>query len=200
LVVIIGRQQLFNENTLFPVALVLKERTALGATARLWACVLGGNIIGALAFALLTMRTPALSQSVREGLASLGLSAAAPSFTTIFWSAVFAGWLIALVAWLVTASTDSTAQIICVLVLTYVIGLGDLAHSIAGSSEVLAAVVGGQLGAGDYLRWLSAAVAGNIVGGVVIVALINYAQVRSGKQSARDDAPPSERGVAQPST
>jgi formate-nitrite transporter family protein len=53
-----------------------------------------------------------------------------------------------------------------------------------------------RLGAGDYLRWLSAAVAGNIVGGVVVVALTSYAQVRSGKQPARDDAPPSERRVA----
>jgi formate/nitrite transporter FocA (FNT family) len=196
-VVIIGRQQLFTENTLFPVALVLKERGHLGATARLWIVVLLGNVVGAIAFATLAMRTPGLAPGVREELVSLGLTAASPSVSELFWSAVFAGWLIALVAWLVTASTDTTAQLLCVVLLTYVVGLGHLAHSIAGSAEVLSAVMGGALGVGDYLRWFAAAVAGNAVGGVVIVALVNYAQVRSAHAG---EQPPDDGEASRPPT
>src|SRR5689334_16304851 len=43
--VIIGRSQLFTENTLYPVVLVLDERRHLAHTARLWAIVLACNIL-----------------------------------------------------------------------------------------------------------------------------------------------------------
>src|SRR5215213_1719943 len=183
-VVIIGRQQLFTENTLFPVAVILKERRGLAKTAVLWAVVLLGNVVGAVGFAALAVRTPALTAGVRSEVVSLGVSAASGTFGALFCSAVIAGWVIALIAWLVTASTDTTAQILCVVLLTYVVGLGHLAHSIAGSTEILSAVLAGSLTATEYLRWFAAAVLGNVVGGVVIVALLNYGQVRGA--SARD--------------
>ncbi|HEX8919695.1 MAG TPA: formate/nitrite transporter family protein, partial [Chloroflexota bacterium] len=45
--VIIGRAQLFTENTLFPVALILRERKHVANTARLWSVVFVSNIAGA---------------------------------------------------------------------------------------------------------------------------------------------------------
>ena len=50
IVVIIGRSQLFTENTLYPVALVLAEKKEFWNTMRLWAVVLPSNVAGALAF------------------------------------------------------------------------------------------------------------------------------------------------------
>jgi formate/nitrite transporter FocA (FNT family) len=182
--VILGRQQLFTENTLFPVALLLDRRRMLGRTAVLWAVVLGGNVVGALAFALLSVRTPALPPRVRDELVELGRHAAANGHSRVFWSAVIAGWVIALVAWLVTASTDTMAQVVVVLVLTYVVGLGEFAHSVAGTTETLSALVHGDLGGGRFLWWFGGAVSGNAVGGVVIVALLNYGQVRGDQRRA----------------
>src|SRR6185437_12553823 len=46
--VILGRAQLFTENTLYPVALVLSERRHYWATLRLWAIVLVSNCLGTL--------------------------------------------------------------------------------------------------------------------------------------------------------
>jgi formate-nitrite transporter family protein len=40
------------------------------------------------------------------------------------------------------------------------------------------AVIAGRLSAGSYLHWLLLATLGNIVGGVVMVSLLNYGQVR----------------------
>ena len=57
IVVIIGRAQLFTENTLYPVTLVLDERRHLLATARLWAIVLGANLLGAILFAVLATKS-----------------------------------------------------------------------------------------------------------------------------------------------
>lgn len=176
--VILGRMQLFTENTLFPVALVLAQRRHLLATARLWGIVLVGNLLGTATFALLAVQTPAL-HGARRALVHLGERAGATGFATVFWTAVVGGWLVALVAWLVTASTDTVGQVLLVGILTFFVGAGHFAHSIAGSGEVLSSVLKGALPVTSYLTWLSGAVLGNIVGGVVIVALLNYGQVHS---------------------
>jgi formate/nitrite transporter FocA (FNT family) len=175
-VVILGRMQLFTENTLFPVALVLSKRRGLAATARLWAVVLVGNLLGTLAFALLASRTSAM-EKWRVQLASLGHEAGVQGFWPLFWTAVIGGWLVALVGWLVTASTDSIGQVVLVFGLTFLVGAGLFTHSIAGSGEVLTAALRDTLPWSSYLTWLAAAVLGNAVGGVVIVALLNYGQV-----------------------
>lgn len=177
LVVIIGRQQLFTENTLFPVALVLSQRRHAGRTAQLWGAVLAGNVVGTLLFALL-MRTSAISPSVASELVTLGVDAGGHGFVTVFWTGVIGGWLIALVAWLVTASTDTIGQVVIIFVVTYLVGVGHFAHSVAGSGEVLSAVLAGDLTIVDYSTWLVAAVLGNAAGGVLIVTLFNYGQVR----------------------
>lgn len=188
--VVIGRAQLFTENTLFPVILVLAERRHLRNTARLWTVVLAANVLGALVFAVLAMRTNALSPAITHALAGEGRRAVGGSFSHIFWSGVWGGWLIALMAWLVTASRLTVAQVALIELVAYVVGAAGLAHSIAGSAEILCAVVGGAVGAGDYLFWLAAAVLGNAVGGVVMVSLLNYAQVRgSGSDEEHADRP-----------
>jgi formate/nitrite transporter FocA (FNT family) len=61
------------------------------------------------------------------------------------------------------------------VLLTYLVGIGHFAHSIAGSGEVLTAVLARQLPVTEYFTWALAA--GNIVGGVGMVALFNYGQV-----------------------
>jgi formate-nitrite transporter family protein len=70
--VILGRAQLFTENTLYPVALVLTERRHYLATLRLWTIVLVCNCLGALAFAALLFAQMRCSQSM---LRVLSLSA-----------------------------------------------------------------------------------------------------------------------------
>ena len=177
LVVIIGRQQLFTENTLFPVALVLQQRRHLGRTLQLWGVVLAGNVLGTLLFALLA-RTPALGAPTAEEPVRLGVEAGGGSFATVFWTGVVGGWLIALVAWLVTASTDTIGQVVIIFLITYVVGVGHFAHSVAGSAEVLSAVLADELPVTSYVTWLVAAVLGNAAGGVLIVTLLNYGQVR----------------------
>jgi formate-nitrite transporter family protein len=190
LTVILGRQQLFTENTLFPVALVLEERRHLSALGKLWGSVLAANVVGAGLFSALAVLTPSLSDAARAELVELGVEAADHSFATIFWSGVIAGWIIAMVAWLVTASTTTTGQLTVIFLLTYAVGVGHFAHSIAGSAELLSAVLAGDLAPGAYPRWLAAAVLGNVVGGVLIVALFAYGQVRGAPESL--DAKPEE--------
>lgn len=179
--VIIGRSQLFTENTLYPVVLVLDRREHLLATLRLWVIVLCSNMAGVFVFAAVSMRTGAFSTPMHQHLDHLGQNALRGSWGTIFWSGVIGGWLIALVAWLVEATGDSIAHIGIVWVFTFVVGVGHFAHSIATAAEIAAAVVNGSASLGHFFEWASAAVLGNTAGGIVIVALLNYGQVMAGR-------------------
>lgn len=180
--VIIGRGQLFTENTVYPVVLVLDERGHVRDTLRLWGIVFGANQMGALLFGLLAARTGGLPSGLTGSLTELGVEAVGRGFGHLFWAGVFGGWIIALVAWLVSAGRGTGGQILLIWALTFLVGLGHFAHSVAGAAEVLAAVSGGALGVGDYARWLAPATLGNIVGGVTMVSLLNYGQVRLGEE------------------
>lgn len=181
IVVILGRSQLFTENTLYPVALVLAERRELGNTLRLWSIVLPSNVLGAFLFALLVAWTPAVPFPMREALSHLGGEAAVVPAPAIFWSGVMAGWIIATAAWLVSGSHSITGSAMMIWLLTYVVGLGHFAHCIATSGEILTTVLTHQIGWTAYPHWLLYAVLGNICGGVFMVTLLEYGQAVVGK-------------------
>lgn len=185
IVVIVGRAQLFTENTLFPVVLVLDRRRHLGNTLRLWTVVFIANVVGALLFAVLVIKTGAVSPEVAGALSQLGMKAVQGSFGHLFWAGVAGGWIIALMAWLVTASRFTMGQIALVYLMTFVVGAAGLAHCIAGSAEALSAVLAGQVPLGSYMVWLLAATLGNTIGGVVIVSLLNYGQVMGSRRDLR---------------
>jgi formate-nitrite transporter family protein len=177
--VIIGRAQLFTENTLYPVILVLDERRHVLRTLRLWGVVFASNVFGAFLFALLAVKSPALRPGIVTHLVDLGKEACFGSGAHFFWSGVMGGWMIALVAWTVTASHWTIGQMSIIYLLTFVVGVGHFAHCIAGSAEILSAVVSGSVPLGDYVRWLIPATSGNICGGVLMVSLLNYGQVKT---------------------
>lgn len=177
IVVIIGRSQLFTENTLYPVALVLAEKRHLWNTLRLWAVVLPANVAGALAFAVLTALTPALDERYVDALSRLGLAALAHPASAVFWSGVIGGWIIALAAWLVSGSHSITGSVMIIWMLTFVVGLGDFAHCIATSGEIFVAILTYRAPWIAYPQWLLPAVLGNICGGVGMVTILEYGQV-----------------------
>jgi formate/nitrite transporter FocA (FNT family) len=84
-------------------------------------------------------------------------------------SAVIAGWLMALGAWLILATPPTLSQFVCVYIVTFLIGLGGLHHSVAGAAEVTVAQ------AARFIGW---ALLGNLIGGSLFVAVLNYAHIR----------------------
>jgi formate/nitrite transporter FocA (FNT family) len=154
--------------------------------------VLGTNVAGAFLFALLAVHTSSLEPKVADQLVRLGTVMVSASTSNIFWSGVIGGWIIALVAWLVSGSHWTIGQIAVVWLLTFVVGAGSFAHCIATSGEILSAVIGGPVPFAAYFHWLFFATAGNIIGGVTIVSLLNWGQVHAGETTSpakRDKAP-----------
>ncbi|MHB1935523.1 MAG: formate/nitrite transporter family protein [Acidobacteriaceae bacterium] len=180
--VIVGRAQLFTENTLYPVALMFAERRHFWTTLRLWSIVLPSNLAGAFLFAVLAVRTGALAPQYVNAMIQFGKQSTSVSGGHVFWSAVIGGWIIALVAWLVSGSHSITGSVMLIWLLTFLVGLGHFAHCIASSGEIIAAVLQHQLTTPQYFAWLLPAVLGNITGGVLIVTLLEYGQVKGGEQ------------------
>jgi formate/nitrite transporter FocA (FNT family) len=58
--------------------------------------------------------------------------------------------------------------------------IGYFAHCVDNSGDILSAVFAGNIAPGDYFNWLAAATIGNISGGVFMVSLLNYGQVKAG--------------------
>ncbi len=175
-VVILGRSQLFTENTLYPVALILSERKHVWKTLRLWAIVFPANIAGAFLFALLAVESGALRPEFVAQLTDLGREAVNISAAHAFWSGVMGGWIIATVAWLVSASHSITGSVMLIWTMTFVVGIGHFAHCVASSGEILSGVLARQVAFSHFFAWLGPATAGNICGGVLLVTLLEYGQ------------------------
>jgi formate/nitrite transporter FocA (FNT family) len=96
----------------------------------------------------------------------------------MFTKGIVAGWLIATMVWLLPATEH--AKITLIVLTTYLIALGGFTHIIVGSVETLYLVFAGGLSFGGFVRQFALpTLAGNIVGGSCIFALISHAQVRS---------------------
>src|SRR3954465_4603171 len=138
LIVVLGRQQLFTEQTLTAVLPVLggnRHHGTLANLARVWAVILLANLIGVAIFSAAAAWTPAFPPEVRNAFAQIGREAMAHGSWTTAWRGIPAGFLIATMIWLLPGSEGTRFWII--LTLAYVVGIAGLAHIIAGSSECL---------------------------------------------------------------
>ncbi len=183
LVVILGRQQLFTENTLTPILplLVRRDKDTLIKVLRLWSVVLAANLLGALVFAWVVANTNVFDGATRQTFSDIGREALGGDFGTILLRGIFAGWLIALMVWLLPYA--EAARVTVIIIITFLVGLGGFAHIIAGSVEVFQLVLSGQASWLSALGWVIPTLLGNIIGGVSLVAALNHAQVVAGVES-----------------
>jgi formate/nitrite transporter FocA (FNT family) len=182
--VVLGRAELFTEQTTLAVLPVLNGRAGLGALARLWGVVYVANLLGAAAFAgLAVLIGPAVGVIDPSVFGDFARRMTDHTGPVIFAGAVLAGWLMGLMSWLVAASRDTIGQIALVWLIATVIGLARLSHVVVGSVEVLAGVFSGQgVTAADYAHFLFWATLGNALGGAFFVALIKYGYASKARQ------------------
>lgn len=170
--------QLFTEHTASAVYPVLDRRGTPAQLLRLWATVLVGNLIGALlSSGLLVAADPVIN--AEAGYVEIGRHLVMYSGGALFISALLAGWLMALGAWLVLATSPSLSQMASIYIVTFIIGIGGLHHSIAGSVEIFTAyLISDQFLLAEVAAFLGMTIIGNLVGGSIFVALLNYGHIR----------------------
>ena len=179
MIVILGRMQLFTEHTTVAVLPLMRERTAanLGRTLRLWTVVFAGNVLGAAIIAAACVYLRFQSKELTDAMAEVSSKLLEKSALDMMLQGIPAGFLIASVAWIRSAADDSSFWII--IVLTYAIAICGFTHVIAGAAEAFFLLWSGHVGPGwVFGTFLVPALAGNIIGGTGLFAMLAHAQVK----------------------
>ena len=182
LVVILGSQQLFTENTLTPLVPLLsdKKRETLRSVLRLWGVVLVANLLGTLLFALAMDHLAVAESEIKRAMSDIAAEAMRHDWWTTLARAVVAGWLIALLVWMLPGGEKHKFAVI--VLMSWIIGVGGFAHVIAGSSEVFYAASRGEASWAEALfGFILPSLIGNMVGGITLVTAVNHAQATSGE-------------------
>ena len=180
LAVILARQQLFTENTLTAVLPIMTKPTLsnFGRLLRLWSVVLVGNLCGTLLVAYVMLNLPIFDSKTDLAFLDIGRKIMENGASQMFAKGIVSGWMIATMVWMIPSMESAKMWII--ILITYLMALGDFTHIVVGSAEVSYLVFAGELPWKDFwLVFAGPTLAGNIVGGSFIFALISHAQIRS---------------------
>ncbi len=177
LFVVLGKSLLFTEHTAMAVMPVLKRERSLNDLLNLWSFIYFGNLLGGLFFSIIlyflgdsmNLYTPEMVGGFAKKICKFG-------FPTIVGSAMIAGWLMALLSWILSASKDTISKIAITIIITFFIGVGGFHHCIVGFIEIFTGFLKGYISVGQLLSVQVASTIGNILGGVIFVALIKYGQ------------------------
>jgi formate/nitrite transporter FocA (FNT family) len=184
IVPILGRQQLFTENTLTPIVPFLSEPNAANfkKVARLWGIVLVTNLIGAAIAGLICAVPQIFSTSTRLQFTQIAQSAIEGSFLSILLKGVIAGWFIALLTWLLGGVKHG--EVALIFLLTYLVGIGGFPHIVVAGSIGSYLISQALMNLKECLiNYFLPTLIGNIIGGIGLVAVLNHAQVVAGRHT-----------------
>ncbi|WP_213876742.1 formate/nitrite transporter family protein [Pseudomonas sp. dw_358] len=180
LAVILARQQLFTENTLTAVLPVMTKPTLnnFGRLLRLWGVVLAGNLAGTLLVSYVMLHLPIFDTQTDRAFLEIGRKVMENNVPQMFAKGIISGWMIATLVWMIPS--QESAKIWVIILITYLMALGDFTHIVVGSAEVSYLVWAGEASWSEFLmHFAGPTLAGNIIGGSFIFALLSHAQVRS---------------------
>lgn len=176
--IILGRFQLYTENTLPPVALILARLASIPLLLRVWGIVLAGNLVGAIAGGYVLANTAVLSPDAMEAAKTFVDHGLEVGWWGVFFKAMFAGWLVAGVVWLNVAARETITRVIVVYLVFFMIGSSNLFHVITAAAEVSFYIFhtpGADIVTLFTDYWLPVLL-GNTAGGVLIFANMAYFQ------------------------
>jgi formate/nitrite transporter FocA (FNT family) len=177
--VILGRMQLFTEQTVVAVLPIVADPSwrKLAVMVRLWAVVFIGNMIGTALAAALNGPGQVVGQALGASMLAVAARLIPETPLHLLLTGIPAGFLIASVSWILAGVVDGHFWI--VLALTTTIALGNFTHVIAGSAEAFLLLFAGKITAAHALAGIILpALGGNIIGGTLLFALLAHAQVR----------------------
>ncbi len=176
----VGKSELFTENFFLPVTGVLERRGSLRQLGQLWAVALAANLAGALLFALLISWPGVLDAGPAREMMELAEHKIDYPFWTAFVKAIFAGWLMTMLTWLLVAADSLGPRLLVIWLIGTLIVLGQFNHVVISAAEFFMAILlGAPIGIGAWFTAnLVPALFGNVVGGVVFVTLLHYVQAQ----------------------
>lgn len=179
-IVIMGNLQLFTENTVTAVLPVATHPTIANVRRliRLWVIVLTANFAGTFLVAALISSGLITTADMRQASIEISLAVVGHNGLETLLLGMPAGFLVAAIAWILPNARGSEFWVI--VMITYVIALGGFSHVVAGSAEAWLLWLTGK--ASFYqatIGFVLPALAGNIIGGTGLFAVLAHGQVRS---------------------
>ena len=177
--VVVGKSELFTENFLIPIAGL--DRRDLGSWLKLgelWAVALLLNIGGGLLIAVVLTSHGVLRSGSSQPLVELAHHITHYSTTTSFLSAIVAGALMTLMTWFVEGAAQSLGvRIVMAWIVGALIVLGAFNHAIVSTLELIYGMrFGGGVTYEHLFTNLGLSVAGNMVGGFLLVTFVRAVQ------------------------
>jgi len=176
ILVVLGKSILFTEQTSLLSLPVISGKKTVSDLLSLWGIVILGNLLGGfLIGGFIVWIGPELGIISYKGITNLGQHVNHFSRDIILGSSVLAGWLMALLSWTITSTKSVSGKILIIYMITFIIAMAGLYHSIVGSIEVFAGfLVTEKITLVDYFTFQTTALVGNAIGGVVFVAILKY--------------------------
>lgn len=176
ILVVLGKSALFTEQTSVLTLPVLNGQRKFIELLRIWGVVILGNLIGGILFTLfIGYLAPQLHLFTHETMVTIGEHVVKHDSWVLFLSAIVAGWLMGLLNWILNSTINSLTRIFLIFMITGVIGFGGFHHSIVGNIEVFGALLYSDTVLFlDYVWFLVLALAGNSIGGAIVVGLFKY--------------------------
>ncbi len=106
-----------------------------GRLLRLWGMVLAGNLVGVTIFALGMLKLQQFDAATQAAFVDTGRELMHNTPFEMFSKGVLAGWIIAMMVWMMAATEQSRLAII--IICTYLIGIDGFTHIIVGSTEAM---------------------------------------------------------------
>ena len=176
--IIMGRYQLYTENTLTPVTLALARVRTVPSVLRVWGLVLAGNVSGAAVGAFVLAETGVFDATSAATAVEIGQAGIATPWWDLVFKAVFAGWLVAGVVWLEHAVRDSVSRVLLVYLVIYTIPVTGLYHVVVSFCDVAYLVfVGRERLLTGLWEFVIPVLLGNTLGGVFLVTVLNFGQL-----------------------
>jgi formate/nitrite transporter FocA (FNT family)/nucleotide-binding universal stress UspA family protein len=175
--IIVGGYQLYTENTLPPVALVLERLVSIPSLLRHWVTVLAGNFAGGAVGAAVLVWGGVFETATTETATEIALKGIETEPSVLFFKAVFAGLVVAGVVWVEYAARDTISRVVVVYLAFLAIPTGNLFHVVVSFTEVVyLALLGEAAFVPGFVGFALPVLVGNTVGGVVLVTVVNYFQ------------------------
>lgn len=178
LIVIMARLQLFTENTITVILPLLDKWSGRNIirTLKLWGVVFLTNMAGTLSVAVMVLYLYGPTEEYLHALTEISHHAVDQDFGRVFLAGIPAGFLIAVLVWMMPSAKGSEFLLITLMI--FLISLGDYSHVVAGSFEAFFLLLSGGTSLGGALSYILAAGLGNILGGTGVFTLLAYAQVK----------------------
>jgi formate-nitrite transporter family protein len=138
-------------------------------------------MIGSLLFTFLLTHTRLFDDSYQRVLLEIANEALGDDILATFVRSIVAGWLIALMVWMLPGADQS--RFLVIVVMSWLVAVSGFSHIVAGASETLYLVIGAHTGIGTWFTaFFLPTLVGNVLGGTLLVAALNHAQVAPDRQ------------------